>query len=120
MFTVLDYLQLDYDLKVVFPPNGDTRKPEFLKLNPQHTIPVYKEGGFVINESRAIVTYLASKHDKSGKLLPASDHKARATVESRLYFDAGTLMKRVMDIIVSLERHFRNRSALDYYFRNFL
>ncbi|KNC25052.1 hypothetical protein FF38_11870 [Lucilia cuprina] len=69
---------------------GEHLKPEFLKINPQHTIPTLVEGDFVLWESRAILVYLAEKYDKSETLYPKCPKK-RAVINQRLYFDMGTL-----------------------------
>ncbi len=93
----LEKLKVPYECRRVFPLEGDHKKPEFLKLNPQHTIPVYKDGDFVLNESRAILAYLATVHDDD-KLYP-KDPKVRAKVDCRLYFDMG-LFNKIVPIIV--------------------
>src|SRR5207248_3213113 len=43
---------------------GETRKPEFLRLNPNGHIPVLQDGDLVLWESLAINLYLARKYDK--------------------------------------------------------
>jgi glutathione S-transferase len=43
---------------------GETRKPEFLRLNPNGHIPVLQDGDLVLWESMAINLYLARKYDK--------------------------------------------------------
>ncbi len=88
---VLEKLKVPYEHTLVSIPKGEQMKPEFLKLNPQHTIPVYKEGDLVLNESRAILAYLATVH-RDEELYPR-DPKVRAMVDCRLYFDQGLLQK---------------------------
>ncbi|XP_052835647.1 glutathione S-transferase D5-like [Drosophila gunungcola] len=65
-------------------------KPEFLKLNPQHTIPTLVDHGFPFWESRAIAVYLVEKYGKDDSLFP-KDPKIRAVINQRLYFDMGIL-----------------------------
>ena len=48
--------------------DGSTRRPEFLRINPNGRVPVLDDGGFVIYESMAINLYLARKH--GGPLAP--------------------------------------------------
>ena len=81
----LDILKIPYTHHEVDLLNGGNRTPEYLKLNPQHTVPVYKDGNFVLNESRAILTYLATTN-KNEKLYP-KEPKVRAKVDSRLFTD---------------------------------
>ncbi len=84
----LEALKIPYELKQVNPLEGENRKPEYLKINPQHNVPAIKDGDFTMNESRAIMTYLASKVGNT-KLYP-TDVKTRARVDQRLYFDMGS------------------------------
>ncbi|XP_037947130.1 glutathione S-transferase 1-1-like [Teleopsis dalmanni] len=75
---------------------GDQLKPEFIKINPQHTIPTLVDNGFSIWESRAICVYLVEKYGKSDSLYPTCPKK-RAVINQRLYFDMGTLYKSFAD-----------------------
>lgn len=69
---------------------------EFLKINPEHTVPTLVDSDFAIWESRAILGYLADKYGKDDSLYP-KDPQKRAVVNQRLYFDMGTLYKCLSD-----------------------
>ncbi|XP_075148969.1 glutathione S-transferase 1-1-like [Haematobia irritans] len=75
---------------------GEHLKEEFIKINPQHTIPTLVDSGFALWESRAIMTYLCEKYDQSKKWFPDCV-KTRAIINQRLYFDMGTLYKSFAD-----------------------
>ncbi|KAJ8724239.1 hypothetical protein PYW08_015713 [Mythimna loreyi] len=89
-------LNLNLNLKLVDLHHGEHLKPEYLKLNPQHTVPTLVDDGLSIWESRAIITYLVNKYGKGSSLYP-EEPKARALVDQRLYFDIGTLYQRFAD-----------------------
>jgi len=74
---------------------GDHLKPEFLKINPRHTIPVLKDGHLVIPESRAICTYLISKYAPDNDKMYPKCPAQRALVDSYLQFDLGTFYKSI-------------------------
>jgi glutathione S-transferase len=65
---------------------GEHKKPEFLALNPNGSVPTLVDGDFVLTESRAIMQYLASKKPESG-LLPR-DEQARANVTRWQFWDS--------------------------------
>ncbi|CAG4962462.1 unnamed protein product [Parnassius apollo] len=69
---------------------GDHLKEEYLKLNPQHTIPILTDDDFAIWDSHAIAVYLLTLHSNNKSLYP-TDAKKRAVIDQRLHFDSGIL-----------------------------
>lgn len=90
IFITAKALGLKLNLKVINTFANEHLKPEFVKLNPQHTIPTLVDNGFVLWESRAILAYLVEKYGRNDSLYP-KEAKARALVNQRLFFDLGTL-----------------------------
>lgn len=86
----LNLKPIDYDKK-------EHHSPEFLKLNPQHTVPTIVDNGFVLWESRAIMIYLLEKYGIDDSLNPR-DPETRAVINQRLYFDMGTLYEAVGEV----------------------
>ncbi|XP_073817740.1 glutathione S-transferase 4 [Musca autumnalis] len=84
-------LGLELNKKLLNLFEGEHMKPEFLKINPQHTIPTLVDNGFSIWESRAIMVYLVEKYGKQDDPLYPSCPQKRALINQRLYFDMGTL-----------------------------
>lgn len=91
-------LGLEVEVKVIDTYKGEQNTPEYLKINPQHQVPVYVDDDFILTESRAIACYLASS--AKSKLYPL-DLKKRAFVDSRLYFDATNSFPVIRDFAVS-------------------
>ena len=76
----LEHKALPYERKILSFSAGDTRKPEFIALNPRHTVPTIVDGDFVLYESNAITAYLDAAYPGRGAPLFPSDAKTRATV----------------------------------------
>lgn len=67
---MLAELGVPYEHIEFAPRAPETRTPEFLKLNPNGSVPVIDDDGFVLSESMAINLYLAKKHNSP--LYPSS------------------------------------------------
>jgi len=84
----LEELELPYEVHTINLMEGDQKKPEYLKLNPNGRIPTIVDrdaGNFAVFETGAIMVYLA---EKTGRLLP-SDAKGRSRVIQWLMFQMG-------------------------------
>jgi glutathione S-transferase len=88
----LEHKAVRYERKVLSFAAGDTRKPEFVALNPRHRVPVIVDGDFVLYESNAIVEYLEDAYPSSGAPLFPGDVRTRALARRLIsevdnYFD---------------------------------
>ncbi|RWS30476.1 glutathione S-transferase 1: isoform D-like protein [Leptotrombidium deliense] len=92
------HLKVPLNLKIVKLWEGEHMKPEYEKLNPQKCVPTLVDDGFVLGESRAIISYLANKYAPDSDIYPKCP-KQRAVVDRMLYFDIGSLMKSIWDWI---------------------
>lgn len=63
---------------------------DYLKINPQHTVPTLVDGDFVLWDSHAISIYLVEKYGKNDQLYP-KDLILRSKINQRLFFDASVL-----------------------------
>ncbi|MGH8714643.1 MAG: glutathione S-transferase family protein [Casimicrobiaceae bacterium] len=76
----LEHKALPYERKVLSFAAGDTRKPEFVALNPRHRVPVLVDDDFVLYESSAIVEYLDEAYPGRGAPLFPGDARTRAII----------------------------------------
>ncbi|KOB74292.1 Glutathione S-transferase epsilon, partial [Operophtera brumata] len=92
----LDVIDVDF-------ANMEHKSPELLKMNPLGTIPVLKDGDFILTDSHAQMKYLLSKFgaEQSEKLYP-SELRARALVDQSLFLDAAVLFIRLKVVAVSI------------------
>jgi glutathione S-transferase len=77
-------LGVAHERRIVGGPFGGTDTAEYLVLNPNKTIPVWQEDGFVLWESQAITRHLARTH---GRLYGRSDAE-RAHIDQLLDWTA--------------------------------
>jgi glutathione S-transferase len=70
-----------YEFAPVDLAKGESRTPEFLRINPHGKVPVLVDGDFALPESDAILWYLGEKYPDA-KLLPRFDGAA-ATLQAR-------------------------------------
>jgi len=130
MLSLLDlpFEAIDVDLK-----GKEQKTPEFLRKNPLGLVPVIEDGAATIPDSNAILVYLATKYDTTGRWYPR-EAAAAARVQQWLSLAAGPLAfgaaaARVIkvfgapldwnraaaiagDLFGHLERHLENREFL--------
>nr|AEJ87247.1 glutathione s-transferase E7 [Anopheles plumbeus] len=87
-------LGLDLTEKEMTLVRGDKLMQEFVKVSPQHTIPVLNDGGTIITASHAIMIYLVCKHGKDDSLYP-NDLVRRARVHTALHMESGIIFSRL-------------------------
>ncbi|MEP7205787.1 MAG: glutathione S-transferase family protein [Casimicrobiaceae bacterium] len=92
----LEHKALPYERKVLSFSTGDTRKPEFLALNPRHQVPVLTYEDFVLYESNAIVEYLDEAFAGRGAPLFPSDVRSRA-IARRLILEIDNYLNAASD-----------------------
>lgn len=93
-------LGIELNLKLVNLKAGDHLAPEFVQLNPQHTIPTLVDNGFAVWETRAIQTYLVDKYGKPNDSLLPADAQTRAIINQRLYFDVDLLYRHYYSALI--------------------
>ncbi|XP_017044633.1 glutathione S-transferase 1 [Drosophila ficusphila] len=90
---------LDLDLKLVDFSKKEHLSEEFIKLNPQHQIPVLVDSdGEVYVDSHAIICFLVAKYAVNDKLYP-QELKRRAHIDHRLHYENGVLFQVIKDIV---------------------
>ena len=74
----LHELSLDYEKRPILPRTGETKTPEYTKVNPRQKIPTLQDGDFTIAESPAIVAYLSNTYGTATNALVPDDARDRA------------------------------------------
>lgn len=87
------HLDAPVELVMVDLFRSEHRTPEFLRLNPNHRVPVLEDGGFVLWESHAIMQYLADKTPR--QTVYPTEARERADVNRWLFWCAAHLMPAI-------------------------
>jgi glutathione S-transferase len=83
---MLAEMGLDYEYFPVHPRSGETLKPEFLKINPRHKVPVLRHRDMIITESAAIIQYLSEAFEPPAGMYVPRDTAGRARLNEWCYF----------------------------------
>jgi glutathione S-transferase len=79
VWLALEHKQIPYELRVLSFDQGDTRKPDYLAINPRGKVPAIVDDGFALYESAAIIEYLDERFLDGPALFP-EDVQERAVV----------------------------------------
>ncbi len=70
---LLNILGITYETRTVdFYPGREHKSPELMQLNPLGQLPIVEDGGQVLRDAQAILTYIAVKYDASGQWYPVT------------------------------------------------
>ena len=98
------HFDLDVEIHQVNFRKQETQSAEFHAMNPMRKVPVLVDGDFVVWESNAILTYLATMFPET-EALPA-DPQGRADVDRWLHWQSCHLMPAMGVLKVSDEKDF--------------
>jgi glutathione S-transferase len=99
---MLEEVGVPYEYKRISIREGDTKKPEFLKISPAGKIPVIQDGPLTLTESVAINFYLAQKYAQG--LMP-SDLAARAHVYEWSFWAVTNVQPLLLAILLNTMIH---------------
>ena len=111
VWLALEHKAVPYNLKVLSFSDKDTTKPEFVALNPRHTVPTIVDDGHALWESLAILEYLDERFTSGAKLYPG-DAKARARIRRLIQEMQGYLGAEGIDAITG-ELFFKHEGEPD-------
>jgi glutathione S-transferase len=92
---LLHELGVPFELVLVDRATEAQRSADYLRLNPNGTIPVLVEGELVLHETAAILLHLADAHP-SARLMPAFGTPERAVAYKWLFWLSNTLQATIM------------------------
>ncbi|HZZ91332.1 MAG TPA: glutathione S-transferase family protein [Usitatibacter sp.] len=110
VWLALEAKRIPYELEVLSFTAGDTKKPEFVAINPRHQVPTIVDDGFALWESTVILEYLDERFG-GAKLYPG-DVKQRARVRRLAREAESYLGPEALDTIME-EYFFKGDAAPD-------
>ncbi|WP_272679385.1 glutathione S-transferase family protein [Providencia sp. PROV032] len=116
----LEELNIAYNQKDVGGPFGGLDTPEYIKMNPNSTIPTLQDDDFALWESNAILRYLTEKFDHSHLLL-AQDLQERAAADKWMDWSSANLfdhIKQMMNKIVRVPEADRDPEQANIIYSN--
>jgi glutathione S-transferase len=97
---LLEEIGAPFELRAINLVAGEQKKPDYLKINPNGTVPTLVDDDLVLFESAAICQYLADKFP-AARLAPATGTPARALYYQWIHF----AMSAIEPPLVTLFEH---------------
>lgn len=97
-------IKLKIDIKPIDFLKGANKEDDYLRMNPQHTVPTLEDNGKFLWDSHAINTYIMSKYatEEQQRRLYSRNVYERAVIDQRLHFDNGVLFPAFRNVCVSI------------------
>lgn len=97
-------MNLKFELEEISIMKGEHMAPDFLRKNPQHSLPTLEHNGKYLWESHAIMTYLVSKfgNEEQQQRLYSRNVYKRAVIDQRILFDTGVLFPCYRQVMVTV------------------
>ena len=111
VLSLLEELKADYELHVLNLQTGDSRKPEYLAINPMGKVPTLKHGDVIVTEQAAVYMYAAELYPEA-KLSPAIGDPLRGPYLRWMVFYGSSFEPAVVDR--SLKREPASPNILPY------
>jgi len=80
VLTLLNLTNIPYEKQILSFLKGETKSPEFLKINPLGLVPALDDNGFIVIEHEAILRYLVNTHKEAQAFFP-TDAKTQALID---------------------------------------
>ncbi len=93
---LMEELGADYELHALNLRTGDTRKPDYLAINPMGKVPAIKHGNALITEQGAIFIYMADLYPEAG-ITPAIGDPLRGPYLRWMVFYGSSFEPAVID-----------------------
>ncbi|WGM39463.1 glutathione S-transferase family protein [Caulobacter sp. NIBR1757] len=110
---MLEEIGQPYDTRILRWETGDTKRPDFLAINPMGKVPAIVHDGVVVTECAAICAYLADAFPQAG-LAPPADSPLRGPYYRWLFFGAGPVEQAMGAKTVNLEPTPEQRVSLGF------
>lgn len=87
---MMSFLDVEYETEAVdFYPGNQHKSEEFRQINPLGQLPVIDDDGLILRDAQAILVYLASEYDASGKWYPRDNPAMLGQIAQWLAFADG-------------------------------